>query len=218
MIVRIVLLAAAAIGGGALFGRRAVDRQVERQLPAEIAAAQATAIAELNKQLRQVIAERLIAFGISLAVKAGLIGGVYLLFLNGHIAESGLHILAGFLIAVFLFRDAAKTLPFILPAWRIVRANHWNPRRAFKEFIAGIAFERAYAEAMVAMETGPNRVWLAFSKYSAHSISSDVASAVADVARQTSFERVKWRAVLAACLASLMFGIYVAFILLVLGP
>lgn len=217
MIVRLLLLAAAAIGGGAVIGRRAVNHQIEKQLPTEIEAAQARAVVELNKRISQVIAERLTAFGLSLAIKAGLIGGVYLLHSAEHLTREGFRIVVGFLIAAFVIRDAVKTLPFILPAWRLARANRWSPRLAFKEFVAGVAFERAYAETMTIMEAGPKWFWLALSKYTAHSISQDVAQAVADIARQTNFERVKWRAIIAAGLAMFMLAVYIAFFLMTVG-
>ncbi|WDI32691.1 hypothetical protein PUV54_05705 [Hyphococcus flavus] len=217
MIGRLLLIAAMAIGGAAAYGRRAVDREIEKRLPAEIEIARTRAIAELDKHINEVISERLVSFGLSLGVKAGLVAAIYLLFAEGHLTHQGLLIVTSALIAVFVLRDALRTLPYMAPAWRHIRKHRWNPRKALVEFVAGIAFERAYAEAMLAMETGPARYWLAFSKYNAHSISSEVGEAVADVARQTSFSRMKWRAIIAALLAAAMFAVYVTFFLLTVG-
>lgn len=218
MLGRVLLLAAAALGGGAAaIGRKALNRKIENQLPVEIEAARSQAIVELNKKIGQVISERLSVFTLTLCVKAGLVGAFYLLFAAGHLSAAGLKIVGAALITFFVLRDALKTLPYMAPALRHIRRHRWNPRRALKEFIAGVAFERAYAAAMVAMETGPNRLWLAFSKYTAHSISNEVGEAVADVARTTSFRRIKQRAFVAVSLALVMFAAYIFFFMVTIG-
>lgn len=217
MLGRLLLLAAVAIGGGVAAGRQALNRKIEKRLPVEIEAAQAQAIAELNKEIGQVISERLSVFTVTLCVKAALVGGFYLLYAEDQLTAAGLKIIGAALIAAFLVRDALRTLPYMAPALRLIRRHRWNARRALKDFIAGVAFERAYAAAMTAMETGPNRWWLAFSKYTAHSISSDVGEAVAEVARTTRFERVKWRAFVAIGLALVMFAAYVFFFTITIG-
>ncbi len=216
MLVR-VLLMAASLGGAALMGRRAINRQVEQRVPVEIAAARKIAVTELDKEISQVIVERLVSFALSLLIKAGLIGVVYLLFAQGYLTAPGLRIVVSILIVGFILRDIAKTLPFVAPALQLIRRHDWNFRKTVKEFVAGVAFERAYADAMIAMESGPNRLWLALSKYTAHSVSEDVADAVADVARTMSFRRARGRALLAALAALAMFGAYVGFFFVTVG-
>lgn len=217
MLTRILIIAAAALGGGALIGRKAVNKEIVKRLPREIETAQAAAIAELDKRISQVLVERLSAFALNLLVKAALIGGPYWLYRQGDLTANGLKIVVFTLIAIFLARDAFKTLPFLAPALRLARANNWNPRRALREFVAAIAFERAYAAAMTAMETGPNRLWLAFSKYSAHSLSTEVANAVAEVARTTSIERAQLRIWLGVASAGAMAIAYSSFVMLTIN-
>ncbi len=218
MISRLLIVAVtAAIGGGVALGRKSINRQIENKMPTAIEAAQVLAQAELDKQIKQVISERLFAFTVNLFVKAALVGGVYLLFDLGHLSAQGLKIVIGFLVGVFLFRDALKTLPYFAPAMKHIRQNNWNLRRALTEFIAGVAFERAYAEAMITMETGPNRLLLALSNYTAHSISNEVGEAVREVARSTSFDIVKWRFLIAVVFTAVMSGAYAAFVLLTVG-
>lgn len=218
MIARILILAAtAAIGGGAVLSRMSLNRQIEERMPTEVETACALAKSELNKQIKQVIIERLQAFTINLLTKASLIGAVYLLFDAGLLAPQGLYIVIGILVAVFVIRDCLNTLPYVAPAVKHIRQHNWRPRKALTEFIAGIAFERAYAETMLTMETGPNRLLVAFSKYSAQSISTEVGEAVREVARATSFDMVKWRLVIAALLALIMMGVYAGFVIVTIG-
>ncbi|MEX6633389.1 hypothetical protein [Hyphococcus lacteus] len=216
MIARILIMAAT-IGGAAILGRRAINRGIETQLPTEIETARAIALAEMNKEIGQVISERLFSFTLNLLIKAGLIGAVYLLYAHGHLTATGLKIVVGCLISVYLVRDAMVTLPYITPAVQMIRMHKWNPKKALIELVAGIAFERAYAEAMIATESGPHRVWIALSKYNTHNISTDVAAAVADVARTTNFIHVKARALLAAILALILIAAYSGFFLLTVG-
>ena len=212
-----LILTAAALGAGALAGRRAINKSIEKKLPQEIETARELAMAELDKAISRVLKERLGAFTVSLAIKSGLIGAVYLLYEYDYLTGAGLQIVIPFLIAVFIIRDLLNILPFAAPALQIVRTHRWNARKALVEFVAGVAFERAYAETMIAMESGPGRHWLALSKYSKHNLSTQVAEAVADVARATSFERAKGRMLLTAAFAAVMFTAYVSFFVLTIG-
>ena len=208
---------AASLGGAAMVGRNVVNRQIEARLPAEIETARHVAIVELDKRINQVVVERLVSLGLNLLIKTGLVGAVYLLFAQGHLTATGLKIVVAVMIAGFVLRDLSKTLPYLAPALRLMRRHRMDPRRIAKELVAGIAFERAYAETMIAMESGPNRLWLALSKYTAKSISSDVAAAVADVARTTSFRRAKGRIIMALITAVAMLAAYAAFFILTIG-
>lgn len=216
MLIRLLFMAAS-LGGAALVGRKAIDHQIEKRLPVEIESARNIAVVELEKKISQVIAERLVSFTLSLLIKSGLVGSVYLLYAGGHLTSTGLKIVVSVLIFAFIVRDLSKTIPFVAPTLQLVRRHQWNLRKTVKEFVVGIAFERAYADAMIAMESGPNRMWLALSKYSAHNVSEDVAAAVADVARTTSFRQAKQRALLAALAAFAMMGAYIGFFFITVG-
>lgn len=217
MLARLLIIAAAAVGGGVLLGRKAITKKIKDRLPAEIEIARAAAIAELDKRTGDVIRERLSVFAVNLCLKAGAIAFPYWLFLEGHLTKPGLNIVVITLIAGFMIRDAVKSLPFVMPALKLARMHSWNPRRALTEFVAGVAFEKTYAEAMIAVETGPNRLWLALSNYSAHNLSTEVAEAVAQVARTTSYDRVKPRVILGVTLAIVMMALYLNFFMITVG-
>lgn len=212
-----LLTTATVLAGGAVLGRRALNRAVEKKIPVEIEAAKEAASIELDKRIGQFIRERLSAFLISLAMKTGLIASFYLLYSYGELTALGLKVVAGALVAGFLVRDAARTLPYLAPAIRHVRKHQWSPRRSVKELVAGVAFERAYAKAIAAAETGPHRQWVALSKYSAHSISLEVAEAVAELARATSLQRAKWRTILALLIGGATFCVYLLFLMVTIG-
>lgn len=212
MIVRVLMIAAAALAGGAALSRRVVDKEIEKRLPLEIEIAKERATAELEKRIGDVISERLLSFGLNIVTKAGLIGGLYLLYAYDQLTLGGFRIAAAIFITLFICRDILTTLPYLAPAYKIARRNKWSLPKALRDLVAGLAFERAYAEALATVETGPNRRWLAFSKYTAHSISTEVAEAVAEVARSASYKKAKQRAIFSAFLALTMAAAYSGFV------
>ena len=206
------MIAATALAGGAALSRRAIDKEIEKRLPLEIELAKTRATQELEKRISEVIIERLIKFIINLAIKAGLIGGVYLLFSYGQLTLDGFRITVGVLIWLFIMRDIFSIFPYLVPAYKIARGSKWNLEKAVRDMVCGLTFERAYAEALVATETGPNRRWIALSKYNAHSLSVEVAEAVSQIAHTASFKKAKQRVIFSAILALLMGAAYSTFI------
>lgn len=209
---RALLIAVGALLGGAALGRRGLDRAVERRLAVEIERAKAVAMAELDKTVSAMLAERLRAFVITTAIKAAVIAAAYALYQFDVISGAAMHWTALAIIALFLIRDSLATLPFVAPAVRLARRHNWRPRRMLSELVAGHVFERAYAEALLEIQSGPNRFWIALSKYSAENLSRDVAVAVSDVARHTAFDRIWPRAALALGKAALLAALYVTFL------
>ena len=204
---RLVLLAATAIGG-VLVGRQAINRTIERRLPQEIEAATSAATVEINRTIDDVARERLSVFAISLVVKIALIGAFYLLFAFGHLTATGLHISGGVLLAGFIVRDVVKNASLVWTAFAHIRRHRWSIRRALTEFVAGAVFERAYREALEKTAAPQNKFWLGLSKYSVHGVSTEVAEAVAQVARSTSFRRIRSRAILGGATAAVMLAVY----------
>ncbi|MEE2692046.1 MAG: hypothetical protein VX640_10955 [Pseudomonadota bacterium] len=211
------LVAAAALAGGLALGRRTVSKLIKQRLPAEIEAAKTIASAELDKQIGAFIGERLLSFLVSISIKAGFVGAFYLLHAYEHLTATGLKLVISVMLAMFVIRDGLKTIPYVAPALRHIRRNGWNPKQALKKLVAGVAFERAYANALLASQTGPNRFWIALSNYSAHSISVEVAEAVSDIARTTSLRRARWRIATALVVALVTFAIYSALLFSAIG-
>lgn len=216
MIARLLILAAT-VGGGLLVGRKLVNAEIERRLPREIEIAEERAKAELRREIGAVIVDRLVSFALNLATKAALVALAYLAYRAGLYGRDAFRIAIAVLIALFILRDALVTLPFVAPAWRHARQHRFRPRTMVIELVAGAAFEKAYAEAMLAMEQGPGRRWLAMSRYSAEALSREVGEAVADVARSANYRGAAWRAGLAVGGAAAMFAAYSAFLFVTLG-
>lgn len=208
---RLLLMAAAAVGGGIAFGRKAIDRTVEKRVSEAIELAQATAIAELDRTIRDILQERLTNLGLSLAFKATLIAAAYALYAAEELTGAGFRIVTSAFLTAFIVRDFLRTAPYMAPALRLARQSNWSPRRALKAFVVGVVFERAYAEALAATTKGPHRFWISLSKYREQSISHEVASKVSEVAYDTSFRRARSRFLISAAAAVVMIVAYSGF-------
>lgn len=210
--VRAAMLAAAAIGGGVALGRKAIDKKIDERVSAEVEAAKARALAELDKTVAGVVRERLGAFATSLAIKAALFAAAYALFATGNLTPTGFRVVVAGFVAVFIARDAASILPYALPAFRLARRHGWSPKRVVTELVAGVVFERAYADALVAAQTGSNKLWIALSNYNAQAVSTNAADAIARVAAEAGWPRVRSRVLIALALAGAMSATYTAFV------
>jgi len=216
MIGRLIILAAT-VGGGLFLGRKKINAEIEKKLPGEIEAARELAIAELDRKAGEIIGERLLAFVLSLLIKAGLIGAVYWFFAVGYLSASGLKVAGAVLIVGFIARDIFNLAPIALQAFRLLKDAHWNVRLALTELIADVTFKRAYVQAMVQTGQGPQSSFLKFSRYTPEGIATEIATAVAEVARKTTFDLVKVRAIIAIVTAAAMLSAYWAFFSLTIG-
>ena len=217
MIGRLLVIAATAIGGGLLVGRRKLTKEVEKKLPAEIEKACTRAIATLDQRADQVIGEHLLAFVISIVVKAALIGCVYWFYHAGLLNRDGMRILGAVLITAFIIRDGIRVGPFIKPVFKMLRAANWRVLIAVREFIAGRAFDEAYAQAIEETTGQKHGRLLQFTRYSPEQISTEIASAVAEVTRSVTIDLVKVRILIAGFTALAMLGAYWMFFSLTIG-
>lgn len=214
---RLIMIALGALLGGAALGRRSLDRAVEHRVAVEIERAKELAMRELDTTVEIMLRKKLREFMIVTGIKATVIGCAWLLFRLGYIGDDAMHWIALAIIALFLTRDAVITLPFLTPALRLARRHGWRLRRALSEFVAGHVFEKAYAQALLEVQSGPGRFWVALSTYSAESISRDVAAAVSDLARHTSFDRIWPRVALALVKWAALVALYLTFLAVTIG-
>lgn len=205
---QVVTMTLAALSGGIAVGQKVIDKRVEDQLADEITQAKDRAMDELAKEVRQVLREKLTAFTVNLVQKAAIFAFAYGLYLTNHLSSLGLAWTTGAILLVSLVRDAWSIAPYTTPAWRLARRHGWSFRRVITEFVAGIVFKRAYAQALEAMQTGPARRWIAFSTYNAKDLSQRVADAVSDLARTASYDLIRPRLLITIGLAGAMTAAY----------
>ncbi|MEL7490076.1 MAG: hypothetical protein AAGJ73_05100 [Pseudomonadota bacterium] len=212
--IRAVLLAISAVGAAVALGRKFADKTIEDRLPTEIEAAKELAIRELDSQVDARVDLHLRQYSLTLLAKAGLVAAAYLLFHFGVIDEAGFRIAVLSLIAAYVGYDVFRIAPRARTAWRLFHAYGFNIKRAVKEYVAAIVFDRAYEQTHARLKAGAAGRVVAVSNYSASVLSQEVAQAVSDVAAGVSFERVKPRVITAALKSVGMLALYAAFIAL----
>lgn len=210
------MTAAALVSGGLAVGRRALDREIEQRVAQAIDEAHLRASADLDTAIRDLIRQRLAGLAVSLSIKAMLIASAFVLYVAGPMTADGFRIVTGFLVAGFVVRDLVAIAPYLGPAMRYARLAGWRPREALRRFVAGLVFERAYAEARAETQRGRNRLWIALSSHRDEAISRRVAERVSRMAVETSFARARSRALLAAASALVMSATYGGFAFLAL--
>lgn len=213
--IRALLLAASAIGGAVALGRKYVDKSIDKKLDGEIETAKALAIEQLDREIHDVVGHRVGAIAFSLLVKAGLVATVFIVYSGGYISETIFRggVLA--LITAYIGYDFFRHWPHVPTAIKLFRNYRFDAKRALKEYVVTVAFDRAYEETMKRLSTGNTRHIVAVSNYSANDLSEQVAVAVSEVAGEVSFDRVKARVAVGAARAGVMMASYMAFIALV---
>jgi len=167
--IRALLLAASAIGGAVALGRKYVDKSIDKKLDGEIETAKALAIEQLDREIHDVVGHRVGAIAFSLLVKAGLVATVFIVYSGGYISETIFRggVLA--LITAYIGYDFFRHWPHVPTAIKLFRNYRFDAKRALKEYVVTVAFDRAYEETMKRLSTGiipqmtcPNRLPLLF--------------------------------------------------------
>ena len=213
--IRTVILAVSALGSAVAFGRKYVDKSIEKKLGEEIEAAKLLAVEQLDREIDDVVRHRLGNMALSLLTKAGLVAAAYLIFSAGLIADNVFRGAVVALIIAFMAYDWWRVGPHVPTILKLCRGYQFNGKRALKEYVATVTFDRAYEQTMERLETGKTRQLVAISNYSAGDLSEKVALAVSQVAAEVSFDRVKPRVIVGALRAGLLLVSYAAFFALV---
>ena len=210
---RAALLAVSAITAGRELLKNEVDR---RKLTAIDKAIEETR-ERLDASADDVIARMMRSFLIGLAIKSGILAALYGAHMLGWLTDTWFFWTATIALTIYLARDIYRALPWARPAFEHIRANGWHPKRALTEFIAAQVFEETLTSAEAQLsEKSSNKWWLMLSGHNAEAISTEVAGAVAHVARETSWEQIRPRVYVALAQFAAMSLLYSAYVFVML--
>lgn len=213
---RAIIVAISAIGGAISVGRKFADKSLEKRIGAEVDAAKDRAIAELDREIDLRVDGHLRRYGLTLLIKAGLVAVVYLFHASGVLTGAHFRWAIGGLIFLFIVYDLFRMLPQF-PIWlSLVRDYGFNLKEAVKDYVATVAFERAYHETNKELNASRRaQALIAVSTYSARRVSDEVATAVAEVVAGVSFDRLKPRVMLGLLKILGMVILYMGFVALI---
>jgi predicted DNA-binding protein YlxM (UPF0122 family) len=189
-------LVASGLVGAAVLGRKAIDDQIKRKMSDATAEAVRLAEEELDRSVQSVMRERIVKFLRTTAVKFLLLGIVAAFFALDFLSLTGLRVAVIGLGLSFIAFDLKEALPQVLPAIRYARQHRFKTRSMITDAVAAAAFEQAYEKAQERLSGQKGQHWITLSSYNHHDLSSEIAEAVAEVARHASYDKVKPRALL----------------------
>ena len=153
---RFILLAAAALVGGVTVGRSVVTKSVRGKVDKAVALAKARAEEDLRRETTAVVREKLAGVLLSTLWKILIVGAMYGLYKYGELTADGLQLAIILTTIGFACRDVYLVGPHLWRAYGYMRIHRWRPGEALREFIAGVVFDRAYEQALIATsQSGP---------------------------------------------------------------
>ncbi|WP_256618230.1 hypothetical protein [Parvularcula maris] len=189
-------LVASGLVGAAVLGRKAIDNQIKRKMSDATVEAVRLAEEELDRSVQSVMRERITQFLRTTAVKFLLLGIVVAFFAVDFLSLAGLRVAVVGLGVSYIAFDLKQSLPQILPAVQYARKHRFRTRSMVTDAVAAAAFEKAYEQAQERLSGQKGQHWITLSSYNHHDLSSEIAEAVAEVARHASYDKVKPRALL----------------------
>ncbi|MCA8899717.1 MAG: hypothetical protein KDA53_00545 [Hyphomonas sp.] len=180
-----------ALAAGLFAGRKALGREVLSRKEQAIEAAAQEARHRIRADAMVFMARSLRRFSLALLVKLVILAAIWGGY-RGDLYDSTLFsaLVAGAL-ALFLLRDAWVNLPVIRFALAELRRYGWKPKQAFSECVAARVFEEVLAGAKAQPQTRSGALMLALAGQSRDALHQQVAEAVAEVARQTSWSDIR---------------------------
>ena len=194
-------------------GREMLKGEIDKRKDSAIEAAIEEARTRLDSSTQDIIAKMMRSFLIGLAIKSAILLALYGTHLGGLISDGWFVIAASIALGLYLARDIYRALPWARPALAHIRAHGWKPKQALTEFIAASVFDEtlASAEEQIA-ENGTNKLLIFLSGNKAEDLSTEVAGAVAHVARETSWDQIRPRVYVALAQFAMMSLLYSAYV------
>lgn len=210
---RAALLAVSAFTAGRELLKGEVDKRKQTAIEAAIEATRE----RLDASTDDVIGRMMRSFLVGLAIKSGILATLYAAHLIGWLSDTPFFWTATIALTIYLARDIYRALPWARPAFEHIRKYGWHPKRALTEFIAAHVFEETLASAEAQLtEKSSNKLWLMLSGHKVEDLSTEVAGAVAHVARETSWEQIRPRVYVAIAQFGVMSLLYSAYVFVML--
>jgi len=176
-------------------GRQLIADNVDKRRDTAIEAAIEESRTILDENLNSMLGKILRDFAIGVAIKAVILIALFGAYKLGWMGKGAFLTVSAVALTAYLIRDIVKALPTALPALRHIHAHKWKPKRAATEFVAASVFEQTLesAQTQLGEASRTDKVMMTLSGRKAEQISSEVAEAVSQVARDTSWDQIRPR-------------------------
>lgn len=188
---RAALLAVSALTTGVAVGRKAISGAINKKKRSIIEQAAKDARHRIRGHAEDYLRDSIATFVTTVFIKAVLLMAAWLGYRLGLYNHTIFSITIILLIVVFLIRDIIVTFP---SARFVVSKLHdygWRPRKAVGEVVAATVFEQVLAEAKGMDTARTTKIMMALGGHKMDDMTREIARAVADIARETSWHDLR---------------------------
>ena len=200
----------AAVTAGLVAGRRLLGREVSARKNKAIEDAAAETRARIRLHAGDVVMSGFRRFAIVTAIKLTVLVSLWGAHRGGLIDQTIFAACVGVALVLFLLRDIRVTFPLVRLCVTELRRHGWKPKLALSEAVAARVFSEVLTEAAAQEQSRANQLVLMLAGENREQMHREIAEAVADVARQTSWDDIRPFIVSAAVRFGLLATLYSA--------
>ncbi|KCZ52246.1 hypothetical protein [Hyphomonas pacifica] len=188
---RSILLIASALGAGLALGRKYLERGVTAQKHKAIQDAAIETRRRVKRHAHDFLRKSFRRFAIATGCKLVILGVLWTLYHTQLIEVDIFALITGVVLALFLMRDLWISWPFIRLGAAELSKYGWRPRRALSEVVAARVFEEVLTEARATPASRSTKVVLMLAGQSHEGVHLEIATAVAAIARDTTWNDLR---------------------------
>jgi hypothetical protein len=188
---RSVFLIVSALTAGVALGRKFLSGEVTSRKNKAIEAAAQEARIRLRREAHKFLKSSFRHYAIATGVKAAILITLWIVWRAHGLSDKAISISVGTALVAFLVRDALVIYPAARYVISALVRNGWHPLRALRETVAALVFEQVLAEAQSQPQPRSHKLLISLAGHDRETLHKEVAEAVADIARQTSWDDLK---------------------------
>lgn len=212
---RIGAAAAAALSTGIAISRNAASREIDKQKASAIAETADIARGRIRGSAQDYLASSFRGFALNIFIKAIVLSTVWIAKAAGWISPEVFGVMIATCLGAFIMRDAWTNWPSVRMAFGELRRHGWKPKTTISEVVAAQVFDEVLAEASVRKTTLSAQLVMALAGTNRAGLEAEVAHAVADIARDVTWDDIRPFIVAAAVKFALLMALYSLFVFLV---
>jgi hypothetical protein len=188
---RSVFLIVSALTAGVALGRKFLSGEVTSRKNKAIEAAAQEARIRIRREAHKFLTASFRHFAIATGVKAVILATLWIVWRAHGLSDKAISISVGTALVAFLIRDAWVIYPTARYVISTLVRNGWHPLRALRETVAALVFEQVLAEAQSQPQPRSHKLLISLAGHDRTTLHKEVAEAVADIARQASWDDLK---------------------------
>ena len=188
---RAPLMILSALAAGLLAGRKMLGKEISGRKTKAIDAAVQETRHRIRADTMMFVARSFRNFTIATGIKLAILIWIWSLHHFAGMPRSVFTVMTAIALALFMARDLWINFPAIRLTLTELHRNGWHPKRALTETIAARVFEEVLAEANALPQKRTHAVMMMLAGEDRSRMHREVATAVAEVARQTSWVDIR---------------------------